>query len=86
MPPFHNFTVKAQEAIRRAHELAIERGQNQIEPMHLLAALVLQDEGIVISILDKIEVDLSLLTDSILDALDGQVKTNLMISIKAGLK
>ena len=80
MPPFHNFTVKAQEAIRRAHELAIERGQNQIEPMHLLAALILQDEGIVISILDKLEVDLALLTDSILDALDGQTRTNLMIS------
>ena len=80
MPPFHNFTVKAQEAIRRAHELAIERGQNQIEPMHLLAALVLQDEGIVISILDKLEVDLALLTDSILDALDGQARTNLMVS------
>src|SRR3990167_4272292 len=80
MPPFHNFTVKAQEAIRRAHELAIERGQNQIEPMHLLAALVLQYEGIVISILDKLEVDLALLTDSILDALDGQARTNLMVS------
>ena len=80
MPPFHNFTVKAQEAIRRAHELAIERGQNQIEPMHLLAALVLQDEGVVISILDKLEIDLALLTDSILDALDGQTRSNLMVS------
>ncbi|MBI2024297.1 AAA family ATPase [Candidatus Giovannonibacteria bacterium] len=80
MPPFHNFTVKAQEAIRRAHELAIERGQNQIEPMHLLVALVLQDEGLVVSILDKLEVDIALLTDSILDALDGQARTNLMIS------
>ena len=80
MPPFHNFTVKAQEAIRRAHELAIERGQNQIDSMHLLAALVLQDDGIVISILDKLEVDLALLTDSVLDSLDGQTRTNLMIS------
>ncbi|KKT61905.1 ATP-dependent chaperone ClpB [Candidatus Giovannonibacteria bacterium RIFCSPLOWO2_02_44_8] len=80
MPPFHNFTVKAQEAIRRAHELAIERGQNQIDSMHLLAALVLQDDGIVISILDKLEIDLALLTDSILDSLDGQTRSNLMIS------
>ena len=80
MPPFHNFTAKAQEAIRRAHELAIERGQNQIDSMHLLAALVLQDDGIVISILDKLEADLALLTDSILDSLDGQIRTNLMIS------
>ena len=72
MPPFHNFTPKAQEAIRRAHELAMERGQNQIEPLHLLAALVFADEGLVISILDKLEIDLALLTDTILDALDGR--------------
>ncbi|HCW87969.1 TPA: hypothetical protein DHS24_00935, partial [Candidatus Nomurabacteria bacterium] len=71
MPPFHNFTSKAQDAIRRAHELAIERGQNQIEPAHLLAALLLQDEGVVISILEKMEVDMALLTDSTLDAIDG---------------
>src|SRR3989338_1963583 len=72
MPPFHNFTPKAQEAIRRAHELAMERVQNQIEPLHLLAALVFADEGLVISILDKLEIDLALLTDTILDALDGR--------------
>ncbi|MDP3784559.1 MAG: ATP-dependent Clp protease ATP-binding subunit, partial [bacterium] len=79
MPPFHNFTIKAQEAIRRAHELAMERGQNQIDPLHLLAALVLQDEGIVISILDKLEADLALLTDSILDQLDGGTRSNVIM-------
>src|SRR3989344_3549264 len=76
MPPFHNFTSKAQDAIRRAHELAIERGQNQIEPAHLLAALLLQDEGVVISILEKMEVDMALLTDSTLDAIDGGARAN----------
>ncbi len=78
MPPFHNFTAKAQDAIRRAHELAIERGQNQIEPMHLLASLALQDEGVVISLLDKAEVDIAYLTDSILDALDGTRQAGVM--------
>ncbi|MBI2609958.1 AAA family ATPase [Candidatus Giovannonibacteria bacterium] len=79
MPPFNNFTQRAQEAIRRAHELAIERGQNQIDPLYLLAALILQDEGVVISILDKLEIDLSLLTDSILDTLDGGMRTNVVM-------
>lgn len=32
MPPFQNFTSKAREAIRKSHELAIERGQNQVNP------------------------------------------------------
>ena len=46
MPPFHNFTTKAKEAVRKAHELAIERGQNHVSPVHLLTALVMQEEGI----------------------------------------
>ena len=71
MPPFHHFTTKAKEAIRRAHELAIERGQNHVNPLHLFAALVLQEESIVISILEKLEVDTVLLTDSILEAVEG---------------
>ncbi|MDO8620555.1 MAG: ATP-dependent Clp protease ATP-binding subunit, partial [bacterium] len=71
MPPFHHFTTKAKEAIRRAHELAIERGQNHVNPLHLLAGLMLQEESIVISILEKLEVDTVLLTDSILESIEG---------------
>ena len=67
MPPFSNFTVKAQEAVRKAHELTIERGQNQVDVLHLLAALVLQDESMVISILDKLEVDINFLSDTIFE-------------------
>ena len=51
MPPFNHFTTKAKEAIRRAHELAIERGQNHVNPLHLLTALILQEESMVTAIL-----------------------------------
>src|SRR6185436_12668782 len=71
MLPFNHFTTKAKEAIRRAHELAIERGQNHVNPVHLLAALILQEESVVNSILDKLEVDTVLMTDSILEAIEG---------------
>ncbi len=71
MPPFGNFTTKAKESIRKAHELAIERGQNHVGPLHLLAALLLQEESAVLSILDKLEVDTILLTDSLLDSIEG---------------
>ena len=67
MPPFSNFTIKAQEAVRKAHELTIERGQNQVDVMHLLAALVLQDESVVISVLEKLEVDINFLSDTIFE-------------------
>ncbi|HUQ30095.1 MAG TPA: Clp protease N-terminal domain-containing protein, partial [Candidatus Paceibacterota bacterium] len=71
MPPFKNFTTKAKEAVRRAHELAIERGQNHVSPLHLLAALVLQEESLVFSMLDRMEVDTILLSDAILENLEA---------------
>src|SRR3989344_2412592 len=70
MQPFNHFTTKAKEVIRKAHELAIERGQNHVNPIHLLAALLLQEESMAISILDKMDVDTILLTDSVLDAIE----------------
>src|SRR3990167_2650900 len=71
MTPFNHFTTKAKESIRRAHELAIERGQNHVNPLHLLGALILQEESMVTSILDKLEVDTILLTDSLLEAIES---------------
>lgn len=70
MPPLNRFTTKAKDAIKRAHELAIERGQNHVSTAHLLAALVLQEESMVASILDRMEIDTMLLTDSILEAIE----------------
>jgi len=71
MLPFDNFTTKAKEAVRRAHELAIERGQNHVNPVHLLAALVLQEEGMVFSILEKLDVDTMMLTDTLLEMIES---------------
>lgn len=71
MPPFKNFTTKAREAIRQAHELAVERGQNHVNPLHLLTALVLQEDSVVITILDKQNIDTILLTDSLLDLIEA---------------
>lgn len=77
MPPsFKNFTTKAKEAIRRAHELAIERGQNHVNPVHLLCALILQEESMVASILDKLEVDTMVLTDLLLEQIDTPESTS----------
>ena len=71
MQPFNQFTTKAKEVIRKAHELAIERGQNHVNPIHLLAALLLQEESMPVSILDKMDVDTILLTDSVLDIIES---------------
>jgi ATP-dependent Clp protease ATP-binding subunit ClpB len=59
------FTLRAQEAIQSAIELA-ERNQNQqVEPEHLLAAMLEQPEGIVRPILGKLAVNLPVITNDI---------------------
>jgi ATP-dependent Clp protease ATP-binding subunit ClpB len=48
------FTVKAQEAVQRANNLASEHGNPELLPLHLLAALLEDKEGIVPPVLEKI--------------------------------
>ncbi|MGA9392456.1 MAG: ATP-dependent chaperone ClpB [Candidatus Sulfotelmatobacter sp.] len=48
------FTVKAQEAVQRASSLASEHGNPELMPLHLLAALLEDKEGIVSPVLEKI--------------------------------
>ncbi|MHB1362026.1 MAG: ATP-dependent chaperone ClpB [Thermoleophilia bacterium] len=51
------FTIKAQEAVAAAQKRAEAAGQQQIEPEHLLLALLEQSEGIVVPILQKLGAD-----------------------------
>ncbi|MDZ4285845.1 MAG: AAA family ATPase, partial [Candidatus Sungbacteria bacterium] len=70
MPPFHQFTIKAQEVLKKAHDLALERSRQQIDVMHLLGALLLQEEGTVDAVLEKLEIDISAFIDRTLETLD----------------
>ena len=76
MPPFNHFTTKAKEAIRKAHELAIERGQNHVNALHLLTSLLTQEDSLIISILDKMDVDTILLTDNLVDMIESPESRN----------
>ncbi|MDH4330786.1 MAG: ATP-dependent chaperone ClpB [Candidatus Moranbacteria bacterium] len=55
------FTLKSQEAIRDAQNLAFEKKQQQIDVTHLLSAIVAQDDSIVFTLLQKLEVDVTAL-------------------------
>ncbi len=50
------FTVKSQEAVQRATEIASEHGNPELFPVHVLAALLEDREGIVPPVLEKIGV------------------------------
>jgi ATP-dependent Clp protease ATP-binding subunit ClpB len=53
---FDRYTVKAQEALQATQEIASRYGNQQMEPVHLLLALVEQPEGIVPAILSRLGV------------------------------
>ena len=57
----NNFTNKAQDALMQAQQIAQEKGQAQIDALHLLFALLTQEQSIVITILQKLGVDVETL-------------------------
>lgn len=52
-----NFTNKAQDAILSAQSMAQERGQQQIDALHLLYVLISQESSVVLTIMQKLGVD-----------------------------
>jgi ATP-dependent Clp protease ATP-binding subunit ClpB len=65
---FNNFTIKAQEAIQKASEIASGNQQQAIENAHLLKGLLLVDENVIHYLLKKLNVNINRL-DSQLDEL-----------------
>jgi len=57
MIKFDKFTVKAQEAISEAQQIATSYNHQEIKSEHLLLALINQKEGVIPSILQKLEVN-----------------------------
>ena len=51
------FTIKAQEAVQEAQNLADQNGHQEIGAEHLLLALLTQEEGVVTPVLQKVGVD-----------------------------
>ena len=51
------FTVKSQEAVAAAQRLASEGSNPEVAPPHLLLALLEQDEGVVVPVLQRLGVD-----------------------------
>src|SRR5688500_10512636 len=68
---FDKFTVKAQEAVVRAQELAQRRDHSEILPLHLLAALLAEEEGVVMPLLQRIGANLQKITSDVSVALDA---------------
>ena len=80
---FNNFTIKAQEAIQKASEIATGFQQQAIENAHILKALLSVDENVVGYILKKLNVNIARLNNSLDDQIASFPKvssTNVYLS------
>jgi len=59
------FTTKAQEALQDAHGIASEKNQQQVDALHLLRALLIQEESLVLALFKKLGVNLDKLEKDI---------------------
>ena len=67
---FDKFTIKAQEAVHEAQELAESKRQQQILAVHLLEVLLTQEQGIVVPLLKKLVIDTNIILDKTMVAVN----------------
>ena len=70
MMKFDNFTIKVQEALVAAQSLAANNDNQQIEPIHLLIALIEQQDGITTPLLQKLGIQIQQLSSDLKYELD----------------
>jgi ATP-dependent Clp protease ATP-binding subunit ClpB len=64
------FTMKSQEALQEAQRLAEGKGNQELQPEHLLAALLSDEEGIAAQVLRRLDVDIRALRGDLHEAMD----------------
>ena len=82
----NNFTIKSQEVVESAQQLAQEMGHQQIENDHLFKAMIEVDDNVLPFAFKKLQVNLSLIEQLVTSALKNLPKVsggNLMLSQKA---
>jgi ATP-dependent Clp protease ATP-binding subunit ClpB len=65
------FTVKSQEAVASAQRLASESRNTEVAPAHLLLALLQQEDGLVVPVLQKLGADVAAITSRARDAISS---------------
>ncbi len=68
---FNNYTIKSQETIQQAQQLAQESGHGQIENEHIFKAITIVDENVLPFLLKKLNINI----DVVLQVLDKQLES-----------
>jgi ATP-dependent Clp protease ATP-binding subunit ClpC len=77
MMRFDRFTERAQDAAQRAAEIIQRYGHNQIDTEHLLLALLEQPDGVIPKILEKLSVNVEMLSQRLDSVLRGSPKASI---------
>lgn len=84
---FNNYTIKSQETIQQAQQLAQELSHNQIENEHIFKAIMLVDENVLPFLLKKLNINpttLQQVLDKQLESFPKVSGADLMLSREAG--
>ena len=84
---FNNYTIKSQETVQQAQQLAQELGHNQIENEHIFKAIILVDENVLPYLLKKLHINLAFIKqilDKQLESFPKVAGADLMLSREAG--
>jgi ATP-dependent Clp protease ATP-binding subunit ClpB len=72
----NNFTLKAQESIQKAQEIAVGSQHPQIENAHILKGLLISDDNVVPFLIKKLDVNLTHLQSELDKLLNGYAKVS----------
>ncbi len=73
---FSKFTLKSQEAIERAQQIVLSKGQQTIENAHLMKGLLEVDENVTPFLLKKLNVNVSLVEQAVDKIIDSRPKVS----------
>jgi ATP-dependent Clp protease ATP-binding subunit ClpB len=68
---FNNYTIKSQEAVAKATEIATAKQNQAIETSHLLKGMLMVDENVIPYLLKKVNVNLDVFTPALDRIIDG---------------
>ncbi len=72
----NSLTIKAQELLQAAVSLAAQQGQQAVEPLHLLSAIVAEDDSLGAFLLGRVGVNIAMLREDIRRAVDSLPKVS----------
>ncbi|MEO1054877.1 MAG: ATP-dependent chaperone ClpB [Bacteroidota bacterium] len=73
---FDKYTIKSQEVLQKAAEIAMGNGQQAIEPGHLLKAVLLADENVISFLIKKLNVNKVHLESKLEEIITGYPKVS----------